>query len=242
VSCEALRHAHAEWEFAGSDRAPGLLEGADRGTLLLEDVNELSVTLQRHVLRAMRTGEMQRIGAAESRRCDVRLIMTERVQDPTRHESRSTLVQQLAVARVVIPPLRNRPADLLPMARAFAAGARRDAGRAAVHLGGPAEELIASHSWPGNVRELRNVMEAVALLSVGDTLDVSHLSRFVPAMALRPALASELATLERARIIDALERCGGNQTQAAKFLGMSRRTFVARLGEYGLPRPLKGRQ
>jgi len=116
------------------------------------------------------------------------------------------------------------------------------------------------HAWSGNIRELRNVIERAVLLSGGDALTVAHLapgasaraatsvaaSDVAPPIALSPPsggvapnLKGEMAALERERILDALSKCGGNQTQAAELLGLSRRTFVQRLSDYGVPRPRK---
>jgi two-component system response regulator AtoC len=178
---------------------------------------------------------------------------------------RPDLYFRLAGMSLTIPPLRERPQEIEPLVRAFVRAACRQLDRA-VPLGvaAAALDLLRAHRWPGNVRELRNAVERAAVLCAGDTILPEHLPPGVlgtsasigaavregrgpasprpdPAapQAEAPGLQAEIKSLERARIVEALERCGGNQSQAAAVLGISRRTLVSRLAEFGLPRPRK---
>jgi two-component system response regulator AtoC len=149
---------------------------------------------------------------------------------------------------LTIPPLRERPADLPILARAFVSelarsrGARRAEQRPAISEA--AMEALRAHSWPGNVRELRNVIERALLLCDGPALLPEHLPQPVPIAAPAaldpppPALPSPVGD-ERARILAALAACGGNQSRAARQMGISRKVLIARLDSYGVARPRK---
>jgi DNA-binding NtrC family response regulator len=142
---------------------------------------------------------------------------------------------------------------VLPLAAEFAARAARAAGRAAPVIDPAVQTRLTRHAWPGNVRELRNVIERAVVLCGDGPITLAHFPD-APAFGTAPArpvreaaapsrtgaLAREIEAHERQQIIDALEKCGGNQTRAAAMLGISRRTLVGRLGHYDLPRPRKG--
>jgi DNA-binding NtrC family response regulator len=147
---------------------------------------------------------------------------------------------------VSVPPLRDRPDDVLPLAHAFLARAATESGLPLPALDPSTFPILLAHRWPGNVRELRHAMEHALALSNGRPIVAEHLperlvdSRREPSG--QPALRSELDQFERRRILDALEACQGNQTRAAAMLGMPRRTFVNRIEQYGIPRPRKDRR
>jgi DNA-binding NtrC family response regulator len=135
--------------------------------------------------------------------------------------------------KLAIPPLRERTSEIAPLAERFLAEASRRLDRREPFAISP-EVLayFAQYPWPGNVRELRNVVERAAVLCTGDVLQPADLPAHVTGLRRR-------AGGERRRIIDALEQCAGNQTRAAKLLGISLRTLVSRLGEHDIPRPRK---
>jgi two-component system, NtrC family, response regulator AtoC len=180
---------------------------------------------------------------------------------------RQDLYFRLNGINLVIPPLRARRAEIAPIARAFIAEACRDARRSLVSITDEAMKLLQAHDWPGNIRELRNVIERAVTLCTGTVIDVHHIpppeagfgqppAPDLPQRVTLPVPPQPHATpeatlglheaarragqvIERRRIAEAMERCGGNQTRAAQLLRISRRTLVARLTEYGFARPLK---
>ncbi len=171
---------------------------------------------------------------------------------------------------LVIPPLRQRRGEIAPLAQSFVVQACRDAGRPTVPVTAEAMRQLEAHDWPGNVRELRNVIDRAVTLCTGNVIDIHHLPppelSFAPPSSLETTQRATLPvpmdsgstfdsaplglhdaarraaqTIERRRIAEAMDRCGGNQTRAAQLLRISRRTLVARLTEYGFARPLKKR-
>ena len=203
--------------------------------------------------------EAQRAEHADQRGAD--LMAHRREEGPLRAigslrllcRSREPLYFRLAGITLTVPPLRSRTAEIEPLARAIAARAAASLRRVDPTLSREALTELQRYPWPGNVRELRNVMERAVVLAPGSTILPEHLL-LAPTQPEAPTRAAATRTLEaspstlheelgsiaRQRILDALEACAGNQTQAALMLGMPRRTFVARLDDYGIPRPLKG--
>jgi DNA-binding NtrC family response regulator len=176
---------------------------------------------------------------------------------------RQDLFYRLNGISLTIPPLRDRPSEIEPLAHSFVATACRQLERAPLAMSEETVRLLLAHAWPGNVRELKNVIERAVVLCAESTIRPDHLpaaftstktargepTAGVSGLSTPPTSAAELnperfhaqlESLERARIVEALNRCGGNQTQAAKLLGVSRRTLVTRLAELDLPRPRKG--
>jgi DNA-binding NtrC family response regulator len=162
---------------------------------------------------------------------------------------RQDLYFRLNGISLTVPPLRERPLDVAPLAERFIAASCRAIQRAETpRLSAEALALLQAYAWPGNIRELRNVLERAVLLCDGGALLPAHLpAKFVDARPApspigtdpRARLVQEMERIERERVIDALARCAGNQTQAAELLGISRRTLVTRLGAFDLPRPRK---
>ena len=282
VNCAALPDALLESELFGYERGaftgavqakPGLLEVADGGTLFLDEIAELPLVMQAKLLRVLESKEVTRVGGLKSRAIDVRFIcatnrdLLSLVRGGT---FRQDLYFRLNGISLVIPPLRQRRAEIAPLAQAFIAQACRDAGRQHVPISSEAMRQLEGHDWPGNVRELRNVIERAVTLCTGEAIDIHHLPppelnfgmpslettqrATVPApldgsmagfdtaaLSLHDAARRAAQSIERRRIAEAMDRCGGNQTRAAQLLRISRRTLVARLTEYGFARPLKKR-
>jgi two-component system, NtrC family, response regulator AtoC len=256
---ESELFGHEKGSFTGAVRdKPGLLETADGGTFFLDEIGEMPLATQAKLLRVLEAGASQRVGALRPRPIDVRFVAATNRDVPAEIEVgrfRRDLYYRLSAVSLAIPPLRERPSDLTALAQYFADEASAQLGRApAGPLPGPVVDALRAYPWPGNVRELRNVMHRAVLLAAGEPLRPEHLAD--PGAAAAPAesraaatappsepagLKDELKALERERIRDALDACGGNQSRAASRLGISRRSLSEKLDAYGFPRPRKGR-
>ena len=257
IHCAALAPSVLESELFGHERGaftgagqpkPGLLEMAEGGTVLLDEIGELAMDVQVKLLRVLEDKRVLRVGAVASRAIDVRFIAAtnrDLKADVASGKFRKDLYYRLDGISIRIPPLRERPRDVEPLARAFAAG---------TELSREALRALTRYEWPGNVRELRNVIERAALLAGGGPIELEHLTDLggdgetetaapstPPATREPEALRGAVETLERERIVEALEQCSGNQTRAAKLLGISRRMLISRLEGYRIPRPRKER-
>jgi DNA-binding NtrC family response regulator len=259
---ESELFGHERGAFTGAVQAkPGLLESAHGGTVFLDEVGEMSLATQARLLRVLEERQVMRVGALRPRTIDVRFVAAtnrDLQQEVARGAFREDLFFRLSGMPLRIPPLRERPSEIEPLARALVAQVCARAGRDEPDLAGDALAALRAHGWPGNVRELRNAMERAVLLCGRGPITREHLpfdsagmstvppppptspdvdgTGVLPAVHLRDGVVSA----ERHLIEQALERCAGNQTQAAKLLGVSRRTLVSRLAEYGFPRPRKG--
>jgi len=262
VNCAALSETlveselfgHEKGAFTGADRAKqGLLEAADGGTMLLDEVAELPLAAQAKLLRVLESGETARVGSVTTKRVDVRFIAAtnrDLADMVDRGAFREDLLYRLDGVTIRVAPLRERPKEILPLARALLASACETMNRKPPALAEDAATLLSSYDWPGNIRELRRVMERVAALFHGATVRGADLTSLLasgasksarppPASSMPEAVKLEVDAIERARIEDALRRAAGNQTKAAKLLGISRRTLVDRLERFGMPRPRK---
>jgi DNA-binding NtrC family response regulator len=264
---ESELFGHERGAFTGAVQAkPGLLEAAEGGTVFLDEVGEMPAAIQAKLLRVLEERQVRRVGSLKSHAVNVRFVAaTNRDLEGEMAEGRlrSDLYYRLNGISVVIPPLRSRPAEIAPLTRRFAEIAARQMGwSAAPALAPDALAWLIHYSWPGNIRELRNVIERAVLLSEGRTITTEHLPVEKTGTVLRagpppetpppetppppPAAATagpeaEAAPPdERQRLLDALTRCAGNQTYAARLLGISRRTLVTKIEKYNLPRPRKG--
>jgi two-component system, NtrC family, response regulator AtoC len=255
--------------FTGAVQAkPGLLEVADGGTLFLDEIAELPLAMQAKLLRVLESREVTRVGGLKTRAIEVRFVCAtnrDLISLVRSGAFRQDLYFRLNGITLVIPPLRQRRSEIGPLAQSFVIQACRDAGRPQLAVTTGAMRQLESHDWPGNVRELRNVIERAVTLCTGAVIDLHHLpppetSFGVPTvemeqagtlpcpaapdtvpLGLHDAARHAAQSIERRRIAEAMDRCGGNQTRAAQMLRVSRRTLVARLTEYGFARPLKKR-
>lgn len=258
INCAALSDALIESELFGHEKGAftgavrerqGLIEVADGGTIVLDEIGEMPIAMQAKLLRVLEDRALLRVGGAKRYPVDVRFVAaTNRDLDAevAVGRFRRDLYFRIAGAILAIPPLRERPQEIVALARAFAAEAAARLGRAVPTLDATTIAMLRKHEWPGNARELRNEIERAVLLAdeaiTPDLLTLSGVrSAPVPPAAKPPApqLTDELAALERQRILAALEQCNGNQTRAAKALGMPLRTFVKRIAAYGLTRSRK---
>jgi two-component system, NtrC family, response regulator AtoC len=255
INCAALPETLREGElfghergaYSGADKAkPGLIETADGGTLVLDEVGELSLPGQASLLKVLDDFDVLRLGGVKARRVDVRLITcTNRdlEAEVERGAFREDLYFRLAKIPLFVPPLRERTQEIEELARAFAAEASAREGTSVPVISPEALAVLRSNPWPGNVRELRSAIEWAMLQCTDGVIRPEHLPAarlrttvYAPApVAAAPSQGREGA--ERQRIADALAQCGGNQRRAAELLGIGRRTLVTRLKELNLPRP-----
>jgi two-component system, NtrC family, response regulator AtoC len=264
---ESELFGHEKGAFTGAVQAKtGLLESAEGGVVFLDEVGEMPLAVQAKLLRVLEQREVLRVGALKPRHIDVRFVSaTNRDLDVevAAGRFRSDLYFRLDGISMAIPPLRERVDEIEPLARAFVAEAcHRLHLQSALTIDEEALSLLHSYQWPGNVRELRNIMERAVLLCSGRTIGRAHLpaEKMGPLVLGRPTPPPPLvppapttapdssallqtaqgpAAHDRHTIVQALEKCGGNQSKAAKLLGISRGTLINRIEQFGLPRPRK---
>jgi DNA-binding NtrC family response regulator len=261
---ESELFGHERGAFTGASASkPGLIESAEGGTLFLDEIGEMSLATQAKLLRVLEDRSVRRVGGLQARSLDVRVLAASNRDLATESEGgafRRDLYFRLNGISLVVPPLRERLDELGPLARKLLAQASEAHGRASPpELSAGALELLRAHSWPGNIRELRNVLERAVVLCPGQVVSEEHVATCRPeprpkvvslaAHAARPPThelvegptgTPERETGdERRRIEEALDACAGNQSRAAKLLGISRATLVSRLNLYGFPRPRK---
>jgi transcriptional regulator with PAS, ATPase and Fis domain len=217
--------------FSGALRAkPGLFEMAAGGSLFLDEIGELPPGIQAKLLRVLDGAPYLRLGGVRRATPDARIIAaTNRVleADAESGRFRPDLYYRLSQVRVHIPALRQRAADIVPLAMAFLAEINP-----VLRLSREAENALAAYAWPGNVRELRGALLAASLLATEDTVGPEHLAERLREPS-RAGLKT-LASAEREMILGALKESHGNRSHAAQCLGISRRTLSRRLRSYGL--------
>jgi transcriptional regulator with PAS, ATPase and Fis domain len=225
----------------------GKVEAAEKGTLFLDEVGELSPTAQVKVLRVLEEKEYFRVGGLEKKKADVRIVAaTNKDLDSEikKGNFRDDLYFRLNVVRLSIPPLRERKEDMLPLFRFFINRFNEQFKKGFVQISKEAEERILSYPWTGNIRELRNAVERIILLEKGDTILGKHLSFLSGEVkppeeggSFKPHLPSQgivLDEVEKHYILEALKIKKGNKLQAAKILGISRSTLLYRMQKYGI--------
>ncbi|HET9623111.1 MAG TPA: sigma 54-interacting transcriptional regulator [Kofleriaceae bacterium] len=256
LNCAALPESLLESElfgyergaFTGADkRKVGFFEAADGGTLFLDEIGDMPLALQAKLLRVLERKVITRVGGTNEVATDARLIAaTHRNLDADVRAGRfrQDLLFRIGGFTIAVPPLRDRPNEILPLAEHFARIAAAEQARPAPALSDDAREALAGYDWPGNVRELRNALERALVLAT-DTItaadlperihDASHRTR--PVTPTGADVRGQLAEVERAAIVAALEADAGNQTRAARRLGLSRRALIYKMEKYGLKPP-----
>ncbi|MCP4936510.1 MAG: sigma-54-dependent Fis family transcriptional regulator [bacterium] len=276
VNCAAIPENLLESELFGHEKGAftgamarriGKFEEANGGTLLLDEISEMDVRLQAKLLRAIQERVIDRVGGTTPVKVDIRILATtnrdlaEAVRDGSFRED---LLYRLNVVNLNIPPLRERPGDILALANYFASKYAAANGQPARPLSDGATQNLMNNSWPGNVRELENTLHRAVLLSSGDTIEAGAI-RLPDGALVTSAAASEtnhiaakaaetaqavtqslvgqtVAEVERDLIIDTLHHCLGNRTHAATILGISIRTLRNKLNQYSgdglaIPKP-----
>ena len=246
VNCAAIPDTLFESELFGHEKGAftdakagkkGLMELADRGTLFLDEVSEMSAGSQAKFLRCLQERVFKRVGGTRDIKVDVRVIAaTNRPLEQLVKEGRfrEDLYYRLNVIPVTLVPLRERREDILPLARHFLAEYDAAFHKRIRGFAPDAERQLSSDTWPGNVRELKNLIERLVLLGTSERIEVSDLPRpFAAKGAAAPAVgADELQTLEnleRSYILRVVDRVG-NKSEAARILGISRQTLRRKIG------------
>jgi DNA-binding NtrC family response regulator len=244
---ESELFGHEAGAFTGAKQAKaGLFEVAEGGTVFLDEIGELPLELQVKLLRVLEDRKVTRVGGLQGRRVDIRFIAAtnQDLQNAARDgRFRQDLFYRLNGITLRIPPLRERRSEIVPLAEMFLAQYGHSAG-----FSPESRKMLESYAWPGNVRQLKNVVERATVLCRGGMVQPEHLQLDEVAASTAPAasgaspeeLRQQAEELEKRQIIEALEQCAGNQTKAARVLGLTRRALIGRLDKYGIPRPRKG--
>ena len=250
VNCAAITETLFESELFGHEKGAftdakaakkGLMELADRGTLFLDEVSEMSLNSQAKFLRVLQERVLRRVGGTRDIKVDLRIIaatnrpLEMRVKDG---QFREDLFYRLNVIPILIPPLRERRDDIMPLARHFVLDANTRFHKSIKGFTPEAERLMANYQWPGNVREVRNLIERLVILGSSDSIEPQHLPVQFAAQARQPVVTESsgdeprtLAEVERAYIGQIMQRVESNKSKAAKILGISRQTLRKKLME-----------
>jgi transcriptional regulator with GAF, ATPase, and Fis domain len=255
LNCAALPEQLLESELFGYERGAftgahtshaGKIEQAARGVLFLDEVAEMTPAVQAKFLRVLQEREFQRLGGTKTLKADIRVIAATN-RDPRlaleRGALREDLYYRLSVFEIALPPLRERPEDILPLAEAFLEDVGAGIGRPAAGISEDARDHLMRHAWPGNVRELRNAIERAVILCEGGLVTSEHLpitvARVERATAVEaadrlPSGVMKIETVERDLIEKALARARNNKSEAARLLGLPRGQFYSLLRRHGL--------
>jgi DNA-binding NtrC family response regulator len=250
ITCSALPEQLLESELFGHERGAftdartqkrGLFETADGGTVFLDEIGEMTAGLQAKLLRFLEEKTFKRVGGLHDMRVDVRVVAAtnrDLEQEVKAGKFREDLYYRLQVMPIHLPPLRERTGDVPLLANFFIDRFNREFRKRVRGLSPAAAEVLQQYAWPGNVRELRNAIERAMLLIDREWLEPEHfttLTRTVaPAQFKLPPEGVHLEEVERQLLLQALERSGGNQTQAAQLLGINRDQVRYRIEKFGL--------
>ena len=259
INCGAINRDLVESELFGYEKGSftgglhegkeGKIESANGGTILLDEISEISPQTQVKLLRFLEEKELYRVGGTTKIHMDVKVIaatnkkLSEAVTEGT---FRRDLFYRLNVASIYIPPLRERKSDVLPMAMFFMDRFNKKFGRNFQSISRDAQSLLIRYDWPGNVRELRNFIERIVLMEEGNEIRENHLIRLM-ALAHQSSMTNsseidipmqgiDLEEINKRYMIRALEITKGNLSKAARLLGLSRPTLAYRLEKYGFPK------
>jgi transcriptional regulator with GAF, ATPase, and Fis domain len=259
INCAALPEQLLESELFGHEKGAftgavaakaGRIEQAGGGTLFLDEIAEMSPLVQAKLLRVLEQREFQRVGGTRLLKADVRVIAAtnrDLAAAIAKNAFREDLFYRLNVFQIHIPPLRERPEDILPLAETFLEELGRSMGRPAAGISRDAREWMVTYGWPGNVRELRNAIERAILLCDGGLITREHLPSVPLATMPTPQAAGDarnvvpfpshgfkLEVMERKMVEKALGQAQGNKAKAARLLGVTRSQLYSRLEKYGI--------
>lgn len=252
---ESELFGHEKGSFTGATgRRIGKFELAHKGTSFLDEIGDMPLNTQVKILRALETGEIERVGGHEKIPVDLRIVVSTNkslLQEIDKGNFRQDLYFRINTFTLNLPPLRERKEDILPLAQHFLDLHTARRGTEKKRLSRLSEPLLLNHDWPGNVRELRNAMERAVVLAAGSVVEPEVLPEEIRNNKGQPMAFLEipqypraeeltpitpLRELERAAIIEALSRLGNNVTKTAKQLGISKATLFRKLKQYGISR------
>jgi DNA-binding NtrC family response regulator len=243
---ELFGHVRGAFTDARENR-PGCFERAHDGTLFLDEIGEMPLELQAKLLRAIESGEIQRLGGTREIQVDVRLVAASNRDlegDIQSGRFREDLFYRLNVVRLHVPPLRDHREDLPDLAKLFLGDCCRRNGFPQRHLSSEALELLARHSWPGNVRELRNAMERLAILVPATKIGPGDILKILPesgagegALSADASLREKMEAAEKALIVAALDEHGWRMAETARALGLERSHLYKKLKVHALEKP-----
>ena len=233
---------HTKGAYTGAARErQGFFESARTGTLFLDEITDLGITLQAGLLRVIQEREYYRVGSTQPMAVDVRiLVATNRdiFQEIRENRFREDLFHRLNMFHIDIPPLRDRPGDILPLARRFLGTYAKETGKRILGMDKDLETHLLTLTFPGNVRELKNLVASAVLRETSQTLTLAALGRGPKAGPSTDDLPPDQAgwrldQVEKAHILKVLDTCGNNKTRAARLLGIGRKTLLRKLKSYG---------
>jgi DNA-binding NtrC family response regulator len=231
---ESELFGHVKGAFTGATESRGgFFQAAHGGTIFLDEISEMSLSMQVKLLRVLQDKEVVMVGSSKSRKVDVRVIAAtnkDLLSLVRKGEFRDDLFYRLNVITITMPPLRERGDDIILLASHFATEFSEELGRPVPQFSDDALRALLEHDWPGNVRELQNVVQRVVVMVDRDRVDVADLPSLMRFSAPREAgLDRTLAEVERDHIRRVLESVGGNKTRAAEILGIDRKTLRSKL-------------
>jgi Nif-specific regulatory protein len=262
LNCAALSESLLESELFGHERGAftgaqarkiGKFESAHQGTLMLDEIGEMSPNIQAKFLRVLEGHPFERVGGSEPVKVDVRVIAAtnrDLEKDVAEQRFRRDLYFRLHVLEIIVPPLRKRPDDIVELAHYFFDRYTRETGRKLRGYTPRALEQMQRYRWPGNVRELKNVVERAIVLAQGDHIDLEDLmlsklptsGETVDTPSLPPVFSPcSLDEVERRHILATLKATRGNKSQAAQMLGIERSTLDRKIRRYNLAEFSPGR-
>jgi PAS domain S-box-containing protein len=242
LTSQLFGHRRGSFTGAAADQE-GLFEAAHLGTLFLDEIGELPLDIQAALLRVLQEKEITPVGETKPRQVDIRILAAtnrDLVEEAKAGRFRKDLLYRIRVARILVPPLRDRREDIPHLIETFLAGARHSIHRPVSGVSKEVTQRLMDYSWPGNVRELKNCIETAVINCPGSIIRLNDLPPELRDVRHGPSGEIALAGDSLADLQDALDRAGGNRSQAAALLGISRATLYRRLTEAGIKKKRSG--
>lgn len=236
VESEFFGHVRGAFTGADSDKK-GLFEAAGDGVLFLDEIGDLPLSFQPHLLRVLQTWEFRKVGSPKTLKASCRVIAAtnkDLAREVREGRFREDLYYRLTPLTLTVPPLRERKDDIPLLGRFIVQRFTERTGKNMYGISRPAQKALLSYDWPGNVRELENAVEHAAILASEPYIKPEHLPQTVTANNVRSGSPARLEDLIMKHITATLKTCGGNRSEAAKVLGISRRSLLRRLEKYSI--------